>query len=210
MGTNMYIVHAAAWAMSGHLFIFVEQKPIFYTLSIMILIFILSIFLYTVAICNTGLFYPGGFMIRSVGLLLFNYVTPLISYIANATIIDGADCLSINLERKAGCGDIQYQIQDKLSDNIMRFVALQYNYSKTLELLYIFRSIGDVIFVILHLTFPSSLKFKRVFVLFADFYQVKYIVGDNTPLFIIGCVLKIIHEISLCYVNELRHLNTLT
>ena len=168
----------------------------------MILIFILSIFLYTVAISQQGLFYAGGFMIRSVGLLLFNYVTPWIGYMINTTVIDGADCRSFNMEKINGCGNAIYQIQDKLSDNLLRFVALQYNYSKSLEYLYIFRSIGDIIFIILHLTLPSSPKFKRVFILFADFYQVKYIVGDNTHLFMIGCVLKIIHEIVLCYRDE--------
>lgn len=161
---------------------------------------------------------PLTFSFRLLGLILFKFLKPEYAYIINTTIVDGLDSRIVveNFTRQEIKEEIKrrfkkskkfikkisemveyvqtdkYLYQDKLSDNILRFVSLLFKYDDpTLKYLYIFRSIGEILVAIT--------GDRRYLFYFPDLFKIFYIrdlIPDNyqMPYLVIGSMLKMYIE----------------
>lgn len=174
------------------------------TKNIVLIILIISIlsFIFSIQSKNITIKYIP-IILRLIGLLLFEYLDPMCAYLLNATLIDGMDSRLIfdtfntfdKFTIKDYTNTTSYLYQDKIIDNLMRFVSLSYNYNDMLAFLYVFRSIGEILMFI-----TNNEKFLFYF---PDLFQIYYlkdlpILNQSKSLqniyVIIGSMIKIFLE----------------
>lgn len=177
---------------------------------------LISIFSYFIYIAKNGIFNITGLILRSLSLFLYSVSNYKIAYLFNVLIAETFDArVSFDgIGNDISFDDIHgYTIQDKFADNINRYVALQtykkyVNDDEILEYLYMYRTIGEILYIWIQLWFnydKKNIKLKKLFIIFPNFFQVKYIINmlpesklkskQRNRVIVLCCIAKMFHEI---------------
>lgn len=103
-------------------------------------------------------------IVRLSGLLLFKHLSPEIAYLINTTLFDFTDSITLDpMYTKT----YEYHFNDKIADNMLRLVALRHKPTRELMILYILRTIGEIMFF--------TTKDRRYLFYFPDFFQIWFL-----------------------------------
>lgn len=176
-----------------------------------VVVFFISILTYLVYVWNNGFYDVLTLILRTLGLLLYKVMDCNSAYLANigldvldSNFYKGKPTLKTNIPHRR-----DYEMQDKISDNISRFAMVMCNYSDETAAVYIFRSVGEIIYGCLQIMAPvDDMKYEPIFIAFANFMDAKVVadmipVKTKWPLYLAGGALQIFRE----YILHAPHLH---
>lgn len=181
-----------------------------------VIVLFFSILTYLAYVWTNGFYDILTLVIRLVGLVLYQFINADAAYLINTSVIDAVDSnfykgkltAKPNIQHRA-----PYEMQDKICDNINRFAYVMSRYTRAgvgkgdigLSALYIFRSIGEIIYGWSQIISPAKgTEREQIFIPFANYFQVKVltdiILGDSassslrTSAYALGALVKVALE----------------